>query len=164
MTQQTSSSSERTRLLSTSRGGAVVVLASVIASAPVSPTAGADPLDDNVQAAVIAARAGACTALKPNPVVRQAAADINRSTDKWVNFDSRARPTPDALPVLKDLGYGGTKAFPIYGAAPDIAIAIKAAVLQGFAVIPDCSYTDVGANALWNDSKQEYFVTVVLAG
>jgi hypothetical protein len=50
------------------------------------------------------------------------------------------------------------------GAAKTDGDAIKATILQGFAKLPDCSYTDFGVNALHNAKKDMILTTVVLAG
>ena len=117
-----------------------------------------------LRAAVMTARGSACGPLRTDPLVDQAAAEINETTDKWINNASRAVPETDPLSPLKDLGYGGTKATVLSGAAKTDGDAIKATLLQGFAKLPDCSYTEFGVNALYNAKKDMILTTVVLAG
>ncbi|OSC21186.1 hypothetical protein B8W69_28630 [Mycobacterium vulneris] len=96
-------------------------------------------------------------------MIDHAAAEINETTDRWINNASRAEPETDALSPLKDLGYSGSKATILSGAATTDSDAIKATILQGFAKIPDCSWTDFGVNALYNAKKDMILTTVVLA-
>jgi hypothetical protein len=95
--------------------------------------------------------------------VQQAADEVNDSTDKWLNHDSRAIPVPDATPLLKDLGYGGTKSAILVGAGNTSADSIKALLLQGYLSIPDCSYLDYGVSSVHNASKDMILTAVVLA-
>lgn len=118
---------------------------------------------DSLRAAVAATRGASCAALRPDPLVDQAADGINRTTDSYINHTSRTIPDNDALPLLKDLGYGGSKAAILSGAGADEGAAIKGLLLQGWATIPDCSYTDVGVSALYNAKKDLLLLTVVLA-
>jgi hypothetical protein len=117
----------------------------------------------SLRAAVAAARGTACGPLRSDPVVDQAAAEINETTDRWINYASRAVPETDALSPLKDLGYGGSKAAILSGAAKTDGDAIKATILQGYAELPDCSYKDFGVSALHNAKKDIILTTVVLA-
>lgn len=137
-----------------------VVLTLLGAIAP--PPASADATE-NLRAAVAAARATACGPLRPNPVIDQAAHEITQSTDRWINNAARSTPDTDALPILQDLGYDGSKARILSGAAHTDGDAIKATVLQGWADLPDCSYTEFGSAALYNAKKDMILTTVVLA-
>jgi hypothetical protein len=119
---------------------------------------------DSLRAAVAAARGAACGPLQSDPVIDQAAGDVNETTDKWINNAARAVPETDALSLLKDLGYGGSKAAILSGAATTDANSIKALLLQGYTKIPDCSYTAFGVSALYNAKKDMILTTVVLAG
>jgi hypothetical protein len=143
-------------------GMCVATTALTIVSVATAPSAVADSTD-SLRAAVVAARGTACGPLRSNPVVDQAAAEINETTDRWLNFTSRAVPETDPLSPLKDLGYGGSKATVLSGAAKTDGEAIKGTLLQGFAKLPDCSYTDFGVNALYNAKKDMILTTVVLA-
>lgn len=134
----------------------------MIVSASVAPSARADTGDD-LRAATAAAHRTACGPLRSDPTIDQAAEAINETTDKWINNASRAVPETDALPLLKELGYGGSKAAILSGAAQDGGDAIRALLLQGFAKIPDCSYTDFGVSSLYNAKKDLILTTVVLA-
>ena len=102
--------------------------------------------------------------MRSDPVIDQTAREINETTDRWINFASRALPETDALPRLKDLGYGGDRATILSGAATTDANAIKGLLLQGYLAIPDCSFTDFGVSAMYNEKKGMTLTTVVLAG
>jgi hypothetical protein len=136
---------------SVQRASRVAVLALMAASASALPSAMADSADD-LTAAVMAVRSASCPPLRANPIVKQAADDVNDSNDKWLNHASRAVPVPDAAPLLKDLGYGGTTSTILLGAGSTSADAIKALLLQGYLEIPDCSYVDYGLSSVHNAS------------
>jgi hypothetical protein len=138
------------------------LLAFTTATLAVAPSAVAQP-NDTLKNAVVAARAGSCGPLRSDPVVDHAAEDVNGTTDKWIDHAARVVPETNALAVLKDLGYRGTKAAILSGVGKTDANAIKATLLQGYDKIPDCSYTDYGVSALHNKSKDMILVTVVLA-
>ncbi len=144
------------------RASALSVVAVLTVAVAAAPPAAAD-VTDALRSAVSAARGAECPPLQVNPMVDQAAEAINATTDAWLNHASRAVPETDALPVLHDLGYGGTKATILSGAANETANSIKAVLLQGFAKIPDCSYIDLGVSALYNAKKDMILTTVVLA-
>jgi hypothetical protein len=96
-------------------------------------------------------------------MAEEAAGAINGTTDKWLDHAARVVPETNALAVLKDLGYGGTKAAILSGVGVTEVNAIKATLLQGYLKIPDCSYTDYGVSALLNKSKDMILTTIVLA-
>ena len=147
---------------SVQRASWVAVLALMAASVSAVPPATADPTD-SLAAAVMAARAVSCAPLRANPIVQHAADEVNDSNDKWLNHASRAVPVPDAMPLLKDLGYGGTASAMLLGAGSTSADSIKALLLQGYLTIPNCSYVDYGVSSLHNDSKDMILTAVVLA-
>jgi hypothetical protein len=129
-----------------------------------APQAFADSAADLIDA-VAAARSGtSCKPLSDNPVVGQVAAIINKSTDDYLEHVATQVPLADPLPGLKDLGYPGDKAVVLQGARPIEADAIKGTLLEGFAAIPDCSYTDFGVDVRRNESTGYSLVSVVLAG
>lgn len=144
------------------RGMCLALLAFTTASVSMAPSAVADS-SDTLRAALLAARAASCGPLRSDPLVEKTAAEVNESTDKWVNHDARVEPEADALPRLKDLGYGGSKAAILTGAGATDADSIKAVLLQGYLKIPDCSYTDYGVSALHNTSKDMILTTIMLA-
>lgn len=152
-----------TRRLIRHPGLAVTMLAVAIAGTALAPPAQADPVD-RLKAAVDAARAASCGSLQVDPIVEQAAKEINESNDVWLDQGSRAVPVPDAMPVLKDLGYPGSKSTILYGAGKTEANSIKALLLQGYRDIPDCSYSDMGLSVLQGNSAGWIMSTVVLAG
>jgi hypothetical protein len=143
-------------------GMCLATIALTIVSVSVAHSARADTGDD-LRAAIAAARGTACGPLRSDPVIDQAAAAINGTTDKWINNASRAVPETDALPLLKELGYGGSKATILSGAAKNDGDAIKGLLLEGYAKVPDCSYADFGVSALYNAKKDMILTTVVLA-
>jgi hypothetical protein len=128
----------------------------------VAPHAAAD-WTENLRTAVAAARGSSCE-LRSDPIVDEAAQGINASTDNWLNHTARAVPETDALPILNDLGFKARKAAILSSATPDEATAIKALLLQGYAKLPDCSYTAYGVSATYNEKKGDILMTVVLAG
>ncbi len=147
---------------SVQRASWVAVLALIAANVSAPPPATADSTD-SLRAALMAARGASCKPLRANPIVQQAADNVNDSTDKWLNHASRAVPVPDATPLLQDLGYPGTKSAILLGAGKTSADSIKALLLQGYLKIPDCSYVDYGASSLHNASKDMIVTAVVLA-
>lgn len=142
-------------------GAGMVAGALTVTSIFMTPTALADSTD-LLRAAVAAARPAACP-LRSDPVIDQAAEEINQTTDRWIDNTARAVPETNAIPVLQDLGFGATKASILSGAAPSPANAIKATLLQGFDKLPDCSYKDFGVSTLYNAKKDMILTTVVLA-
>lgn len=130
-------------------------------SVSVAPSAAADSTD-LLRAAVAAARPAACP-VRSDPVIDQAADEINKTTDRWINNTARAVPETNALPILKELGYGGSKASILSGASTSATNAIKATLIQGFQLLPDCSYKDYGVSTLYNAKKDMILTTVVLA-
>jgi hypothetical protein len=127
-----------------------------------SPLASANPTE-TLAAAVNAAREVSCQPLRADPVVQRVAEEVNDSTDRWLNHAARAVPVPDATPLLKDLGYGGDKSVILQGAGSTLGEATKAALLQGYVAIADCSYVNVGVSSLHNMSKNMILTVVVLA-
>jgi hypothetical protein len=140
----------------------VAALALMAASVSAAPPATADTTE-TLAAAVMAVRGASCRPLLANPIVQQAADEVNESNDKWLNHAARAVPVPDATPLLKDLGYGGTMSAILRSAGRTSADAIKALLLQGYLKIPDCSYVDYGVSSLHNASKDLILIAVVLA-
>jgi hypothetical protein len=146
----------------TQLGMCLATIALTIVSVSMAHSARADT-GDGLRAAIATVRGTACGPLRSDPVVDQAAAAINGTTDKWIDNASRAVPATDALPILKDLGYGGSKATILSAATANDGDAIKALLLQGYDKIPDCSYSDFGVSALHNAKKDLILTTVVLA-
>jgi hypothetical protein len=143
---------------------ALVIVMVLSTGLSLAPSALADPAA-NLRDAVASARGGtSCGPLRYNPVVEQVARVINRSTDDYLNHTATRVPIPDPLDGLKDLGYGGTKAYLLQGADRSDALAIKGALLEGYAAIPDCSYTDFGVSMWRNETTGYNLVSSVLAG
>lgn len=118
----------------------------------------------NLRDAVTSARGGAsCGPLQYNDVVAHVADIINKSTDDYLDHTATRVPISDPLQGLKDLGYGGSKTYLLQGANESGAIAIKAALLQGYDAILDCSYTDFGVSMRRNVATGYALTVVVLA-
>ncbi len=146
------------------RSGAAATLCIFFAGMWSAPSALAEPAPD-LQGAVASLRSDAsCKPLHYDPVVEQAAEIINRLTDDYVNHTARQEPVADPVPGLKDLGYHGNKGTTLQGAAKDDADAIKGMLLEGYAAIPDCSYTDFGISLRRNETTGYTFTSLVLAG
>jgi hypothetical protein len=141
--------------------GRLAIIAAMAAALGATPPAAADA--DTLTAALMAARAASCPPLKRDPIVERAAFEVNDSTNKWIDHSTRAAPVSESLPLLRDLGYHGSKSTIVVGAGRTAAIAIKALIVQGYAKIPDCSYVDYGASSIHNESKDMILTTVVLA-
>lgn len=140
-----------------------VGMALAFSASPAAP-AHADRTE-NLRSAVEQARAGtSCGALRTDPIAEQAAARVNRSTQDYLDHTATDVPITDPLPGLKILGYGGGRATLLQGASRDEAEAIKALILQGYAKIPDCSYTDFGVDTQINEPTGYVLTAVVLAG
>jgi|GEM_PF-1375408 hypothetical protein len=129
-----------------------------------APRSSADASDDLRSAVVQARAATSCGALKANPIVDQAAATINKSTQDYLNHAATQVPITDPLPGLKILGYPGGKAIALQGASMTRANSIKGLLLQGYDKIPNCSYTDFGVDARHHDATGYELTVVVLAG
>ena len=135
-----------------------------VAGVVLAPVASAD-VTDSWRAAIQAARPPACGPIRSDPLIDQVAFDINDSTDRYIDFASRAVPESDAMPLLKDRGYvGASKARILSGSATSAGMSIKAALLQGFAVLPDCSLNAYGVATAYNAKKDVVLVTAVLVG
>jgi hypothetical protein len=112
--------------------------------------------------------------LRYEPIAEQAAAVFNEMTDKYLNHTATRVPTAkeppgapvDTMPGLKDLGYTGTKGYLLQGADASEAVAIKAALLEGYSydVIRDCSYTDFGVDMRRNETTGYTLVAIILGG
>jgi hypothetical protein len=143
---------------------ALVIATVLCAGVSVAPAALAD-LAANFKSAVASARDGtSCRPLRYNSVVEQVAAVINRSTDDYLSHTATQVPISDPLPGLQDLGYGGKKGKLLSGAAKNEVDAIKGALIEGYAAIPDCSYTDFGVSMLRNQPTGYILTSLVLAG
>jgi hypothetical protein len=118
-----------------------------------------------VRAALASARAGSsCGQLRSDPIVEQAAVRVNQIANDWLNHAAPQVPIDDALPGLKILGYSGSKATMLQGAARNETDALKGLLLEGYKSLADCSYKDYGANVLFNERTGYYLSIAVLAG
>lgn len=138
-----------------------VIVASVVSA---EPAAQADPAGDLQEAVAQVRSASSCGALNYHPLAAGAAEIFNEWTDEWLMHTATAMPNTDPVPALHHLGYGGSKGVLLAGAAHEYADAVEGALLQGYAKIPDCSYTDFGVSVWRNERTQYYLTAVVLAG
>lgn len=144
--------------------GLAAVGVTIVTGVLLAPAAHADPTAQ-LTSALVQARAGSsCPALRFDPLAEQAAAKVNQSTQEYLDHAADQVPITDPLPGLKILGYGGSKATLVQGAALNAADSIKALLLLGYNKIPDCSYTDYGANMQYNEGSGYLLTAVVLAG
>jgi hypothetical protein len=146
-------------------GVAVVIMTVSAAGLSPAPSALADSLDD-LSAAVAAYRAGSsCAPLRRDPIADKVAAVINKSTSDWLDHNATQIPIEDPMPGLKELGYHGGKSQLLAGSSDNSqGDAIKGLLLEGYAAILDCSYTDVGFNILLNERTGNVLSAAVLAG
>lgn len=149
-----------------SKIAAVTAIVSILSvTVPLAPSAGAQP-EDALRAAMNASRAGSsCGALRSDSTVQHVAEVVNKSVTDWLDHTASHVPIDDPLPGLKELGYRGSKGVTFHGASTKSeADAIKGVLLEGYTLIPDCSYTDVGVSMLRNERTGENLAAVVLAG
>ncbi|MGV9799233.1 hypothetical protein ACWDTP_14385 [Mycobacterium sp. NPDC003449] len=144
--------------------GVFVALSTFVAIGLTPAIPAAADSESNLRSAIAQMRQGTCAELRSDPLVEQAAEDVIRSTDSWLDHTARAVPVPDVVPVLKDLGYPGKKATKIVSSGVTDADAIKGLLLQGYASVPDCGYTDYGARLVLNQSSGYYVAAIVMAG
>lgn len=129
------------------------------------PFAVADSAANLTDAFTSARSQTSCRPLQYNPVVEQAAKVINRSVSDYLSHTAKRVPISDPLEGLKDLGYGGSKAYLLQGAGRSDDIAIKGALLEGYAyyAISDCSCTDLGVSIQRNETTAYSIAAVVIA-
>lgn len=138
---------------------AAMTAAGLVLAAP----AGADDGDFDRQ--MTAARSGgSCGALQHDPLVARVALIANRSTADYLNHNAEYVPVVDPLVVLNDFGSTAGRAVALQGHGPDDATAIRAALLQGYTAIPDCSYTTFGTSVIRDPGSGKSMVVAVLAG
>jgi hypothetical protein len=143
----------------------VVIVTALTSGVWLAPSALADSAA-NFRKAVVSARSGtSCGPLRDNSVVEQVAETINRLSDNYINHNATQVPIEDPQAGLKDLGYDGNKGKLFQGAATTSdADAIKGALIEAYAAIPDCSYTDFGVSLRRNETSGYNLTVLVLAG
>lgn len=142
----------------------VMIATALYVGASVAPHARADPTS-NLKEAVGQLRNGtSCGSIRYDAIAEQVAQVITRTNDEYISHVAKDIPPQDPLPGLKDLGYKGKKAKLLLGAAKNEADAIKGALIEGYASLPDCSYTDYGADVRTNASTGLTLTAIVLAG
>lgn len=144
---------------------AVVILTVSSAAVSLAPSAIADPVVD-LSSAVAAYRAGSsCGPLRRDPIADKVAEFVNKSTSDWLDHTATQLPIEDPLPGLKEFGYHGSKAHLLAGTSrKSQSDSIKAVVLEGYAALLDCSFTDVGFSTLLNERTGNILSAAVLAG
>lgn len=173
-------------------GDAVMAIATATGtSILLTSPAAADPAPTLKEAVVAARSSTQCPPLRYDPIVEHAAEIVNQSTDDYVSHKTRSVPADAAtaaLPILKDLGSGATKAWSLQGAGHNNdGDAIKAVLLEGStpgvstsleitpgifkpleeagpAAFANCSYTAFGVSLIHNATAGFSLATVVLAG
>jgi hypothetical protein len=138
-----------------------IAVTSAIALSP-APAATANSTAD-LKAAVGATR-GNCPALQQDPVLDGVAARANNETQAYIEHTAKFIPFEDAMPVLRDLGFPAKKAKLLAGYGDVDAKAIHGVTVQGFLVIPDCSFTKYGVDTLKSATGKYALAAVVLAG
>ena len=123
-----------------------------------------EPADQLEQAIVSLRATGSCGPLRNDPVVQRAAEISNRSTQDYLNHAARFVPVSDPLVVLEELGSGAGQAIQIRGHGASDAEAIHGALLQGRAVIPDCSYDTFGTDVIRDPDNGLALVVAILSG
>jgi len=118
---------------------------------------------ERLRAAIASARSASCSPLRPDPVLDRAAEDVNRETDKWIDFKGRIAPADDPMPVLKDLGYTGNKAHLLQGANTTETASIKGVLIEGYLDIPDCSFTAYGVSVMQNHTTNYILAATIVA-
>lgn len=142
----------------------VVTVTALSSGVWLAPSALADSVA-NFKMALATARSGtSCAPLRDNPVVEQVAETINQLSDNYINHNATQAPIEDPQVGLKDLGYAGKKGKQFQGAAVTDGDSIKGALIEAYAAIPDCSYTDFGVSVRRNESSGYHLTVLVLAG
>lgn len=143
----------------------IATLATILyVGASVAPHALADPTSDLKGAVTQLRNTTSCGPMRYDAIAEQVAQVINRTTDEYISHTAKDIPPQDPLPGLKDLGYKGNKSKLLLGAAKDVADAIKGALIEGYNSLPDCTYTDYGADSRTNGSTGLILTAIVLAG
>lgn len=185
-------SSEAIRRCISTIGSAVMTMVTTAGVGILGTSPAAAVPAPNLRGAVDSARSSTqCSSLRYDPTVERAAEIVNRSTDDYISHKTRSVPADgptDALPILKDLGSGATKAWSLHGAGHNNdGDAIKGVLLEGSApgvnktlrrglgdfkhleelgpaAFSNCSYTDFGVSLIHNADAGLSLATVVLAG
>lgn len=146
--------------------GVLMTASATIIFADISAPPARSDVGSDLRDAVTQMRGGAsCGPLHPDSIADQVAAIINKSYSDWLDHTSTYPPITDPMPGLKELGYRGTKGKFLGGVSKkNEAEAITGVLVEGYAAIPDCSYTDYGVNMSRNDASGYSLAAVVLGG
>lgn len=140
-------------------GAAAVVAGSALLMAGAAPAAADTDFD-----AQLAAARGSCAPLQHDPLVARVAQISNQSTLDYLNHSAQHVPVADPLLVLRDLGGAAGRGVQLQGYASDGPSAIRGALLQGHAALPDCGYTTFGTSMIHDTEGNRVLVVAVLAG
>lgn len=132
------------------------------AAAVMAPPLMADPESTLAQALHTARSASQCPPLQSDPFVQRVAEMALQNTSDYISHRTAAVPFTDPMPALKVIGYTGSKAVLLSGYGASDADAVHGLILQGYALIPDCSYTQYGTSAI-RDAGGFNLTSVVLA-
>lgn len=140
--------------------------AALVVGALAVPAAVAGAATEIDQAVTVARGASSCGPLRHNAAVEKAADIVNRSTRAYLSHSSFDVPADDPQPtaILRDLGIQTGNMISLQGTGRTTADAIKAALLQGYKAIPDCSYTDIGSSLLLEEQSGYVLVVAILVG
>jgi hypothetical protein len=142
--------------------GVAALLVTAVTVASAAP-ASAEPLP-SLTSAIDSVRASSstCPPLVSDPLVVRSAELATHETSDYLSHRSAAVPFSDPLPALKTIGYPGTKADLLSGYGENEIDSIHGLILQALAKVPDCSFTQYGVNASYEDGF--VLTSVVLAG
>jgi hypothetical protein len=142
----------------------VVIVTALTSGVWLAPSALADSVATFKMALATARSGTSCGPLRDNSVVEQVAETINQLSDNYINHNATQAPIEDPQVGLKDLGYAGNKGKQFQGAAVNDGDSIKGALIEAYAAIPDCSYTDFGVSLRRNETSGYHLTVLVLAG
>jgi hypothetical protein len=141
---------------------AVAALLATMATVATAGPASAEPLPSLTSAIDSVRASSACPPLVSDPLVVRSAELATQETSDYLSHRSAAVPFSDPLPALKTIGYPGNKADLLTGYGENEIDSIHGLVLQALAKAPDCSFTQYGVNASFEDGF--VLTSVVLAG
>jgi hypothetical protein len=146
-------------------GVSLTAAAAVVATIATVATAGpasAEPLPALTSAIDDVRAASTCPPLVSDPLVVRSAELAAQETSDYLSHRSAVVPFSDPLPALKTIGYAGNKGELLSGYGENETDSIHGLVLEALSKVPDCSFTQYGVNASFEDGF--VLTSVVLAG
>jgi hypothetical protein len=146
-------------------GVSLTAVAALLATTATLATAGpasAEPLPSLTSAIDSVRASSTCPPLVSDPLVVRSAELATQATSDYLSHRSAAVPFSDPLPALKTIGYPGNKADLLSGYGENEIDSIHGLVLQALSKVTDCSFTQYGVNASFEDGF--VLTSVVLAG